>query len=192
MGRPRILKEGDEEYVAPIVENLVDKGVAPTTDDKPLVVGKKDEIVEIKKTDFEKLMKRMDSQAKNIDLLLKTADKSRMARELNKEGENLIKQAKVRTWDDTKKIVIGWKLITNKCEVVMGRWVEEQTTTLILEGGEVVTVPLIEFYRKTLTKIDGDIIARTEELDENNNKSMIFKLQFPNGKILLINSAFVN
>jgi len=137
-------------------------------------------------------MKQLESQAKDISLLLKTADKTKIAKELNKEGENLIKQCKVSTWDDTGRFIIGWKLLTNKCEVVMGRWMEEQTVSFILEGGEVMTVPLLEFYRKTIRKVDADIIARTDQYDDKNNKIIMFKLQFPTGKILLLDSTFVN
>lgn len=156
------------------------------------VIPPKQDVVEIKREDFDKMMKQLDSQAKDISLLLKTADKSKIAKELNKEGENLIKQAKVSTWDDTGKLIIGWKLITNKCEVIMGKWFEEQTVTIMFDGGETLTVPLLEFYRKTLKKVEADIISRTDEYDANNNKIIVFKMQFPTGKVLLINSVFVN
>jgi len=155
-------------------------------------VNLKEDTVEIKRTDFDKMMKQLETQSKDISLLMKTADKGRIAKELNKAGENLIKQCNVRTWDDTGKIIIGWKLITNRCEVIQGSWSEDQTCSIIFEDGEILTVPLLEFYRKTLIKIPVDIVARTEELDDKNNKITIFKLQFPSGKILLLNSVFIN
>jgi len=155
-------------------------------------VNLKEDTVEIKRTDFDKMMKQLETQSKDISLLMKTADKGRIAKELNKVGENLIKQCNVRTWDDTGKIIIGWKLITNRCEVIQGSWSEDQTCSIIFEDGEILTVPLLEFYRKTLIKIPVDIVARTEELDDKNNKITIFKLQFPSGKILLLNSVFIN
>lgn len=156
------------------------------------VIPAKEDVVEIKRSDLDKMMKIMESQGKDISLLLRTADKSKIAKELNKEGENLIKQCKVSTWDDTGKFIIGWKLITNRCEVVMGKWFEEQTVTIMFDGGEVMTVPLLEFYRKTLKKVEADIISRTNEYDDKKNPVIIFKLQFPTGKILLVNSVFVN
>lgn len=165
----------------------------PTPLEKPTSPKKQtEETVEIKRSDFDRMMKQLEKQSKDIELLYKTADKSKMAKELNKEGENLIKQCKVSTWDDTGRFIIGWKLITNRCEVVMGRWIEEQTVSFVLEGGDVMTVPLLEFYRKTIKKVDADIISRTDEYDEKNNKVIIFKLQFPTGKVLLLNSSFVN
>lgn len=152
----------------------------------------KKDVVEIKREDFDKMMSQLEKQARDIDLLYKAADKKSMAKAVGEGGEVLIKQAKVRTWDDTGKFIIAWKLISNKCEVVMGRWIEEQNASIILEDGEVITIPLLEFYRKTLHKVSGDIISRTDEYDENNNKVQIFKIQFPNGKTLLVNSSFVN
>lgn len=154
--------------------------------------SKKEDVVEIKRVDFERMMAQMDKQTKDIDMLYRTADKSRIAHELNKAGENLIKQGKVRLWDNTDKLVIGWKLTTDRCEVVQGKWIEEQITNVVLDDGEILTVPLIEFYRKTLKKSAADIIARTQELDKDNNQVTILKLQFPSGKVLLLDSVFVN
>jgi hypothetical protein len=193
MGRPKTNTGAVEPE-----ETKVDEAV---NDDPKIVVEKvtvteqpekKNDMVEIKREDFEKMLKQMEKQSKDIDLLYKTADKGRMAKELNKEGENLIKKVKVRTWDDTGKLIIGWKLITNRCEIVMGRWTEDQTTTMIFEDGEVLTVPLLEFYRKTLKKEEAEIISKTDQFDENRNKVIIYKLQFPNGKTLSLNEAFVN
>tara|TARA_R110000868_G_scaffold171824_2_gene407608 strand:- start:1255 stop:1854 length:600 start_codon:yes stop_codon:yes gene_type:complete len=183
------------------VESPVTGTTTPPADVKPTgtttppptnTTTKKDDIVEIKREDLDRMMKIMESQGRDISLLLKTADKSRIAKELNKDGENLIKQCKVRTWDDTDKLIMGWKLVTNKCEVVMGKWIEEQICTIIFEDGETLTIPLLEFYRKTLKKVEADIISRTDEYDVNNNKIVILKLQFPTGKTILLNSVFAN
>lgn len=157
------------------------------------VKDKKEDIVEIKRADFDRMMKQMEKQAKDIDLLYRTADKGKMAKELNKEGENLIKQVTVRTWDDTGRFVIGWgNMKVNRCEVVMGKWYEEQEVTLTLDDGETKTVSYLEFVRKTIKKTSADIISKSEETDSENNRSTFLKLQFPNGKLLLINSIFVN
>lgn len=160
---------------------------------KPKTEEKEEETVVVKKSDLDKMFAQMEKQSKDIDLLYKAADKTRLATEMNKGGvENLIKQVKVLTWDDTGKFVVGWKLNSNRCEVVMGRWVEEQVASVVLEDGEVITVPLLEFYRKTLIKKPADLIAKTDEFDANNKKITILKVQFPNGKTLLINETFVN
>jgi len=159
-------------------------------------VKQQEDTVEIKKSDFDKMMRQMEKQAKDIELLYKAADKGRISRELGKEGQNLIKQAKVRTWtgaDGSRKLVIKWgDLITNRCEIVNGRWIEEQTTSVTLDDGEIITIPYLEFVRNTLIKEVGDIISKTEETDEKGKVALIYKLQFPTGKTLLINSAFLN
>jgi hypothetical protein len=153
---------------------------------------KKDETVTVKKADFDRIMATLDKQAKDISLLYKAADKNRISSEINKEGVNLIKQVRVWTWADTGKNIIGWKMNTNRCEVVMGKWVEEQNVSTVLEDGEVITTSYLEFVRNTLKKISADLLSRTEEYDEQNNKITMFKVQFPNGKQLVINSTFVN
>jgi hypothetical protein len=154
--------------------------------------GEEEEVVEIKKTDFNKLMSQLEQQSKDISLLYKAADRERLSKEMEKEGAGLIKQVRIWTWDNTGRVIIGWKLLTNRCEVVMGRWTEEQTVSLVLEDGETLTVPYLEFVRKTLNKIPADILGKTEEYDSEDKKITVFKVQFPNGKTLKINSLFVN
>jgi hypothetical protein len=189
----------EEETKLDGVEPETQNNNKPKTPNTKIIIKKvtvteqpKKNVIEVKKEDFDRMMKLIEKQSKDIDLLYKTADKGRIARELNKGQENLIKKVKVRTWDDTGKVILGWKLITNKCEVVMGRWVEEQTTTIVLDDGETLTIPLLEFYRKTLNKIEADIIGTNNEFDEKNNKVVVYKVQFDNGKTLLLNEAFVN
>ena len=154
---------------------------------------KKEDTVTISTEQFNKMMKQLDVLQKNTDMLYRVADKGRLPKEMGKAGEHLIKQCKVSTWGDTGKMVMGWKLLTNRCEVVMGRWIEEQTASIVLEDEEVVTVPLIEFYRRTLKKIEADIISKSEEYDTDQNKVIMLKLQFPKtGKVIMINSSFIN
>ena len=171
------------------------KAEVPTAKiEDPIIPGEvkkippKEDTVEIKRSDFEKMMKTMEKQSKDIELLYKTADKGRIAKELNKEGENLIKQSSVSTWGDTGRLIIAWSdLITNKCEVVMGRWVEDQTLNVIFEDGEVLTVPYLEFARNRTVKLPADVIGRTEE-----DGRLKYKLQFPSGKILTVDTRFLN
>jgi len=111
---------------------------------------------------------------------------------MDRGDSNLIKQVKISKWEDNGKYIIAWKLMNNRCEVVMGKWIEEQNVTIVFEDGESVTVPLLEFYRKTINKVAADLLKRIEEIDEKNNKVTMFNVQFPNGKKLTINSVFVN
>ncbi len=160
---------------------------------KPETVKKaeEDEMVSVKKSDLKAMMDRMDKQSKDIDLLYKVADKSRLQRESG-EGENLIKTVKVSMWDNGDIPVVGWTLISNRCEVVLGRWIEEQTVNLVLEDGQAIQVPLLEFYRKTLKKIAANILSTSENTDYEGKRVTIYNLEFPNGKKLSINNSFIN
>jgi len=153
---------------------------------------KKDDVVEIKREDLNNLISKLDKLSKDQELLFKAADKNRLAKAQDLEGENLIKQCKISTWADTGKLIIGWKLITNKVEIVMGRWMEDQSVVIVLDGGETMTVPLLEFYRNILIKEEADIIARTEKVDDNKKKAIFFTLQLNSGRELEINSVFIN
>jgi len=150
-----------------------------------------EQMVQVKKEDLEKLLQRVESQAKDIDLLYKASDKSRLSKAMGPE-EHLIKSAKVAKWPDNDKYVIGWRLSKNTCEIINGRWVEDQQTTVVFDDGENVTVPLLEFYRKMINKDSGDIIARTNKLDEKGVAVEILTIQFPNGRELSIGSQYIN
>ena len=154
-----------------------------------------EETVQIKKEDLTALFDRLDKQAKDIELLYQASDKSRLAKAQSKGGQDvLIHTAKVSRWDGGEKYVIGWKLTSNRSEVINGKWFEDQQCTVVLSEGEPLTgVPLLEFYRKTIQKDSGEIIGREKRFDKQTNQEIeIFHLEFPNGQKLDIMSNFVN
>lgn len=150
----------------------------------------KDTFVKIKKSDFDRLIKSVETLSKDRDTLFSVADKSRLARAQAMSGEALIHTAKVSMFDG--KYIIGWKLTKNISEIMpqTGRWVEDQQTVLVFEDGETLEMPLIDFYRK-ITKVSGDIVSQTEQ-NSGGIKSTIFTLEFKDGKQLSIDNKFVN
>lgn len=153
---------------------------------------KEEEMVQVKQKDLNAILERLETSQKNIDLLMKASDKERLARAQSKDGKALIPSVKIAKWDDTDNLVIGWKAITNKAEIVNGRYIEDLTTMIFFEEAEPITVPTLEFYRKTIRKEPADIIGREQKIDEKGNKIELFKIRFDNGKELIINSSFVN
>jgi len=154
--------------------------------------SKKSDVVEINREDLAKLLKTVETQSKDIDLLYLAADKNRLAKVQDLKGENLVKTCKISTWMDTGKLIVGWKLIKNISQVVMGRTIEDQQVTVVFEDGTTETTTLLEFYRNTISKVEADIISRNEESDAKGKKTIFFNLELEDGKKLLINSAFIN
>lgn len=152
----------------------------------------KKQMVEVSKDDLENLLKKLEKQEKDINLLYQAADKGRLSKAMNDGSQTLIRTFKVSTWDNTGKIVTGWTLTSNRCEVVLGRWIEEQTVNVLLEDGEVVAATLLEFYRKTIKKIVGDLTSSVEEKDNAGNKVTLYNLELKDGRKIKINSVFVN
>lgn len=166
-------------------------GTKPPENTKPPKVEEKN-TVEISREDLNKLMEKLDRQAKDIEILYKASDKSSMAKVLGQGGEILIKKVNLWNWDNTGLIVLGTELKTNRCEVVMGKWYEDQTVTVVLENGETFTVPYIEFSRKILNKIPAEILSTGKSFDNNGKEVIIYKVQMANGKQLEVNASFVN
>lgn len=151
------------------------------------------EFVQIKKTDLDEVFKKMDKYQKDIDLLYKASDKSRLAKAQGNGKDVLIHTTKVSRWDNGDKYVIAWKLDTNRSEIINGKWIEDQQATVILDDAESVSVPLLEFYRKMVHKDIGDIIGREKKFDRVTDEEYeILKVEFKNGRVLEINSKFVN
>lgn len=182
-----LAEEGADKTVVTETLNTKEEGTITSKEFK-----KEEQTIELKKSDYDKLMAQLERNAKDIDLLYKASDKHRMAKAMNQGGEILVHTAKIWTWDNTGKIVIATNLLSNRCEVVQGKWIEDQQVAVVLEDGETITVPYLEFSRKILNKIVAEIVGTTKERDRNNNEVVILKLQLPNGKKLEINQAFVN
>lgn len=189
----KAVKDGVSTTTTAPVSDFKDTVGAVGNDTPPATgttVPPKEDVVTMSRADFDSMMSKFDKMASDVNLLYRASDKNRLAKELNKEGQDLIHQTNVRTWGNTGRLIVRWDdLVTNRSEIIQGKWYEEQSTTFYFEDGEAKTVPYLEFVRQTLTKIPADIVGRTTDMDTGN---LIFKLKFENGKILLIDSRFVN
>lgn len=179
----KLAEEGDKKPPVPGADVLNTPPPAPS---------KKGETVEVSKEDLAKLLEKLDRQAKDIEILYKASDKGNMAKVLGQGGEILIKKVNLWTWDNTGVIVIATELKTNRCEVVMGKWYEDQNVMVVLEDGKTFEAPYIEFSRKILNKIPAEIISTSKSFDKNKKEVILYKVQLENGKELEINAAFVN
>ncbi len=154
---------------------------------------KKEELVQVKKEDLDALIKQVEKQAKDLELLYKATDKSRLAKAIGNGGEPLIHTAKVSKWGDTQNFVLGWKLLTNRAEVINGRYIEDQTVEVQVEGMDPFIVPILEFYRNILHKEDGEIVSNSKKFNKETMKDEEFvTLEFKNGRKFEINISFIN
>lgn len=174
-------------------KDIIKEKGASTGGDEPIVeTPAKEEMVQVKREDLNAILNKLETYEKNIDLLMKASDKERLARAQSKDGKALIPSVKIAKWDDTENYVIGWKAITNKAEVVNGRYIEDLTTAVFFEDAESIVVPMLEFYRKTIRKDAADVVGKEVKVDEKGGKVELLKIRFENGKELIINSNFVN
>lgn len=150
-------------------------------------VAVKSSQVVIDKADLDKLFSTITDQGKQIDLLFQVADKGRLARVVG-SGEGLIKTVKIGKYNG--QYVVGWQLTTNQSEIINGRWIENQVTTLILEDKSRVDISLLDFYRK-ITKDVAEIVKRST-IDEDGKTVRILHVRFKDGKELHIDDSFIN
>lgn len=168
-----------------VVNDPVEDTVTPKKEENKV------DTVTLKKEDYERLISRLEKTSKDIELLYKASDKSRIAKAMGDDGSNLIKQVRIWRWDGGDNYVIATRLKTNRSEIVQGKWIEDQQVDVVLENGDVVESSYLEFSRRTLQKDIAEILSRKEVI-ENGKNIVYLQVQLPNGKKIEINSAFVN
>ena len=153
-----------------------------------------EEMISVKKEDLDSLIKRVEKLSKDNETLFQVADKARLASVANRNPESIIKKYGISKWRDNDQFIVGWKLTKNISEIVPGsnRWVEDQATMLVFEDGSTLEVPLIDFYRKRIKTI-GDLVSQTQTFNEKTKEpTVVFTIEFPDGKRLSVDQAFIN
>lgn len=149
--------------------------------------------IEIDRNDLDTLIRKIEDQGKAIQLLTEAADKSRLAKAMSKGGtEPLIRTVRVRKFDPEGKLVVGWKLSNNQCEIINGRWVEDQRSILMFEDNTTKEVPLLDFYRKMSHEI-AEIVSRVSEAGSDGNIKEYLNVRLQeSGRPLKIGIEFIN
>jgi hypothetical protein len=168
-----------------------EKNKAPVVEEKAPVEEKKEATVTVTKKEFDSLMGKFEEQQRTIDTLMQVADKSRLSHILQQQDKDLIRTAKVAMWPDNGQFILGWKTTKNVCEIVNGKWIEDQRTTLLFEDGESEEIPMIDFYRK-ISGVAGEIISRTSRVDASGFESEELEIRFKDGKVIKIDKKFIN
>lgn len=142
-------------------------------------------MVMVKSDDISTLIKKLDEQSKQIEVLFKTADKSRLQKYDEANNGALIKTVKV--WIFEGKIVLATKLTSNRCEVIQGRWFEEQKVNVVFDDGSSREMDLLEFTRgKSYQK--AEIIERRHPAGSEE----MLKVLLPEGKEVELSVNFIN
>ena len=135
------------------------------------------------------MLATIEKNQKDIELLYKASDKTLLSKALSSEGKTIIPTVKIALWGDSGKHVVGWgPMVKNIAEIIMGRPVEDQVRQIFLEDGEELTVPYLESVRRMNVFDKAEILSKQQGPDG----IVEFKVQFANGKILLIKDTFVN
>lgn len=163
--------------------------------DSPLEEKEQDssqkDVVSIKKADLDKVFDRMERQQKEIDMLVKSADKARLAKVRAEEqgGEALISRARIWRFGPDNKVVVGKKMTSNIAEVINGKYVEDQRVIVIYEDGKTEETSLINFERNVDRNEKGEIISR--ESNKNSDEVML-TIQLEDGHQVKISDKYIN
>ncbi len=121
----------------------------------------------------ETLQKTVAEQQKTIDMLMATADKSRLANYQERNGRPITHVYRVRIFKG--KVVIGWKMVEDVMEKdANGRWIERQTVEIYTEDGKSYQLPYLQSEK--IPKVDALFKGRKVQIDESGNEQVTLTL----------------
>lgn len=154
----------------------------------------KEETIEISKSDLNTLLEKIEKQSEQIDVLFNAADKGRLFRaQNNNQGESLIRTVKVSRLkdDESGRYIVAWKMTRNNCEIINGKWIEDQKVLIAFDDGKDKEIDFIDFTRK-VEKDTAEIVSKENRVLSNGKTEEILNVLFPSGKKLSILANYVN
>ncbi len=131
---------------------------------------------------------KIESQDKQIQTLLKVADKNRLQKEEEKERGPIGKTVKISTYND--KVIVAWKMTKNDVykDPKTMVWHEVQSIEFIFSDNTKEEFDYLNAI-KSVIKIKADVIQTLKD-DKTGKESL--KVALPDGSELIIGSEFVN
>lgn len=144
--------------------------------------------VEVNKEQLDKLLAQLQTQGQQIEMLVATADKARVARYNDLNQSPTTHSYRVRMFKG--KLVVGWRSVLDEMyQDGHGQWHERQQVEIVTEDGEKFTLPFLESER--LEKLTATYIG-TEIRMENGQTVTTLGLRMPDGREIKIDQVYVN
>jgi len=156
------------------------------TPQTPPSVGDEGEMVSIPKTVLENVLNRLEKVEGEAELLRGAADQNKLIAIQNmRNAGKLVKSAQVSTYSG--KVVIGWKIVKDDVHFEGEKLVEEQIVKVFFEDKTDQEMSL-RLFNSNLGKRKGEIIEESKDKDG----VVRFKVQFNDGKEVVIGGAYIN
>ena len=151
----------------------------------------KKDTIEVSKESLDKILSTLEEQKKQIDILTKASDKSRLEFAMSKETKPTGSVVKLSTYSfqGKDKIIIGWEMIKNdvyKDPITMA-WRENQVIKFKFTDDTSAEVDYNNAM-KGIVKIECNVLSRDKDI----NGHETFKVVTPSGEEIVIGSEFVN
>lgn len=124
-----------------------------------------DEMVQVSKMDLSKILQEMEKNKAEIARLSAAADKGRLEKydAMNGANKPLIRKVKISRLGKNGPVIVAWKLLVNESYIDIKGYHEKQIVELVVEGGEVKTMDLVDFYRTVNKETEGEIVGSKQE-----------------------------
>ena len=132
------------------------------------------------------IIKSNEELKSKIERLEYAANKAQLAKWNDQHRETGLKEVKVIRYHD--KYVVGWgKMLENRCEKVDGVWEESLKTEIIFEDDTKEIVDY-EIFQRNYKYVTSSVISEMKDSKGNT----VYQIQLPEGKVLSINTIFLN
>jgi hypothetical protein len=149
------------------------------------------EVVEEKKPvvtqeQLDAIIKSNEELKSKIERLEYAANKAQIAKWNDQHRETKLREVKVIRYHD--KYVVGWgRMLENRCEKVDGVWEESLKTEIIFEDDTKEVVDY-EIFQRNYKYVVGSVLSEIKDSKGNT----VYEIQLPEGKVLNINTIFLN
>jgi hypothetical protein len=114
-------------------------------------------MVQVNRKTLDEMVKRIEQQSKDIDMLKTVADKARMSTYATKTADFSQKTVRLNMYNG--QVVMAWRTVENEIyQDSQGRWHENQKMEIITEKNERIALPYIDFVHNLLHS-DADVIS---------------------------------
>jgi len=135
---------------------------------------------------IDSIIKSNEELKSKIERLEYAANKAQLAKWNDQHRETGLKEVKVIRYHD--KYVVGWgKMLENRCEKVDGVWEESLKTEIIFEDDTKEIVDY-EIFQRNYKYVTSSVISEMKDSKGNT----VYQIQLPEGKVLSINTIFLN
>ena len=176
----------------------------PKQKEEKIEKPKKEGMIEVERSQFENILKRMETLEKDKEMFLSIADKKQLSIYYQRHKDKIPSRVMLRTIMTKQnpnvkdsplmeKVILGWRTtkdIVQPDPTLPGRWIEDQRVELLLEDGTSSGEMYLAQFSRNYKQVEAEV--RSKITDEVSGNVALKVVRLDNGREYTIGVAFVN